>query len=175
MKTYFHCDKSGLSETFQVIACSCGCFPLDVEHKEDEGGDSAKNEVKLSSCCAPVCDICVCTFVCFRLWKFNLSVNCSRSQKKIAGKMTWNLFFQPLDYERNGTLMVKYQIHLVLCLKTRVPVLYQPSAARTLSVLMSTLSLIVPHQSIRETLQNHSQTIHLLPSFILDRIDRYPH
>lgn len=40
--------------------------------------------------------------------------------------MTWNLFFQPLDYERNGTLMVKYQIHLVLCLKTRVPVLYQP-------------------------------------------------
>uniref|UniRef100_A0A8C1JB97 DNA (cytosine-5-)-methyltransferase n=1 Tax=Cyprinus carpio TaxID=7962 RepID=A0A8C1JB97_CYPCA len=44
MKTDFHCDKSGLSETFQVIACSCGCFPLDVEHKEDEGGDSAKNE-----------------------------------------------------------------------------------------------------------------------------------
>uniref|UniRef100_A0A8C2CHK4 DNA (cytosine-5-)-methyltransferase n=1 Tax=Cyprinus carpio TaxID=7962 RepID=A0A8C2CHK4_CYPCA len=29
-------------------------FPLDVEHKEDEGGDSAKNEVKLSSCCAPI-------------------------------------------------------------------------------------------------------------------------
>uniref|UniRef100_A0A8C1J2G4 DNA (cytosine-5-)-methyltransferase n=1 Tax=Cyprinus carpio TaxID=7962 RepID=A0A8C1J2G4_CYPCA len=41
--------------------------------------------------------------------------------------MTWNLFFQPLDYERNGTLMVKYQIHLVLCLKTRIPVLHQLS------------------------------------------------
>ncbi len=124
MKTDFHCDKSGLSETFQVIACSCGCFPLDVEHKEDEGGDSAKNEVKLSSCCAPVCDdTCVCTFVCFRLWKFNISINFSRSSKNLPWKMTMNLFFKPLDYERNGTLMVKYQIHLVLCFKTRVPAL----------------------------------------------------
>lgn len=63
MKTDFHCDKSGLSETFQVMACSCGCFPLDVEHKEDEGGDSAKNEVTLSSCCVPVCDICLYVWV----------------------------------------------------------------------------------------------------------------
>ncbi len=89
MKTDFHCDKSGLSETFQVIACSCGCFPLDVEHKEDEGGDSAKNEVKLSSCCAPVCDnICVCTFVCFRLWKFNISVNLEDDMEPIF-QATW--------------------------------------------------------------------------------------
>lgn len=116
MKTDFHCDKSGLSETFQVIACSCGCFPLDVEHKEDEGGDSAKNEVKLSSCCVPVCDICVYVYV-------FLSVNNQpfqpRSLKKIPRKMTFTMepVLQPFNYERNGTLMVKYQIHLVLCLK----------------------------------------------------------
>lgn len=82
MKTDFYCDKSGLSETFQVIACFCGCFPLDVEHKEDEGGDSAKNEVKLSSCCAPVCNICVyvCVFLSVKIQPF--SVNRSRSSKE---------------------------------------------------------------------------------------------
>lgn len=79
--------------------------------------------------CACLWYMCV-RFASFCLSKFNLSNNCWRSQKKTPTKMTltWNLFFQPLDYERNGTLKVKYQIHLVLCLKTRVPILHQPWA-----------------------------------------------
>lgn len=127
MKTDFHCDKSGLSETFQVITCSCGCFPLDVEHKEDEGGDSAKNEVKLSSCRVPVCDICVC--VCVFLSENSIfSVNCWRSQKINLRKVTlrWILFFSAIWLWKKWYTNGELSNTLGPLLESRVPVLHWP-------------------------------------------------